>query len=178
MVHFISASRPRRARLAAFLVAAVLGAGLPVVAGAAPAAADAGNIALGRPITVNAVTPFAPYYANDGNPMSFWESPQYSFPQYITVDLGFPRNVFRVVLKLPPQPQWQWPTRTQTITVRAGDIDPVTVVGSRPYTFDPATGNVVTIDFAPGYRRKISLIFEGNSGWPAAQLSEFEVYSV
>ncbi|MER7004413.1 discoidin domain-containing protein [Dactylosporangium sp. NPDC000555] len=178
MVHSTSASRPRRARLAAFVAAVVLGAVLPVVAGAAPAAADGGNIALGRPIAAASAMPFPASYANDGNPMSYWEGPQNAFPQYITVDLGGPRNVFRVVLRLPPQPQSQWPARTQTIAVRAGDIDPVTVVGSRPYTFDPATGNAVTIDFAPGYRRKIQLVIDSNSGWPAAQLSEFEVYEV
>ncbi|GAA2326045.1 discoidin domain-containing protein [Dactylosporangium salmoneum] len=175
MVHSTSAPRSRRAGFAAFVVAAVLGAVLPVVAGAAPAAADAGNVALGRPITAASVMPFASYYANDGDPNSYWESPPNAFPQYITVDLGSARNVFRVVLKLPPQ----WQTRTQTVTVRAGNADPnPIVVGARAYTFNPAAGNVVTIDFTPGYRRYVQLVIEGNSAWPAAQLAEFEVYEV
>jgi hypothetical protein len=42
--------------------------------------------------------------------------------------------------------------------------------------FDPATGNTATITFATTSQRRLRLTFTGNTGWPAGQLSELEVY--
>ena len=43
------------------------------------------------------------------------------------------------------------------------------------HTFDPATGNTVTVPVS-GTARYLWLTFTGNTGWPAGQLSEFEVH--
>jgi hypothetical protein len=51
------------------------------------------------------------------------------------------------------------------------------VVGSAGYTFDPATGNTVTITFQGTSQRYLRLTFTANTGWPAGQLSELEVYA-
>ncbi len=50
-----------------------------------------------------------------------------------------------------------------------------TVVPSRDYRFDPATGNTVTIP-VDGDLRYLRLHVTGNTGWPAAQFSEVEAY--
>ncbi|MBX7269945.1 discoidin domain-containing protein [Micromonospora sp. Llam7] len=138
----------------------------------------AGNLALGRPV---AATSHADVYvatnAVDGNPGTYWESANNAFPQTLTVDLGSARQVGRVVLKLPPSSAWQ--TRTQTLSV-LGSTDGnswTTLAGSVGRTFNPATGNTVSIDLPAGERRFLRLDVTGNTGWPAAQLAEFEVHT-
>ncbi|MFC0507433.1 discoidin domain-containing protein [Micromonospora costi] len=137
-----------------------------------------GNLAAGRPV---AETSHADVYVAgntvDGNPNTYWESANNAFPQSVTVDLGSPRPVSRLVLKLPPASAWQ--TRTQTVTV-LGSTDGTsfsTLKGSAGYTFNPASGNTVAIPLPAGDRRFVRLTFTGNTGWPAGQLAEFEVYA-
>jgi hypothetical protein len=51
------------------------------------------------------------------------------------------------------------------------------IVGSAGYTFNPSTGNTVTISLPSGTSAQyVRLSFTGNTGWSAAQLSEFEVF--
>jgi hypothetical protein len=52
-----------------------------------------------------------------------------------------------------------------------------TVKSSAGYTFNPGTGNTATITFPVTSQRYLRLTFTGNTGWPAGQLSEFEVYT-
>jgi hypothetical protein len=136
------------------------------------------NLAAGRPTSESShVDVYGSGNAVDGNPSTYWESANHAFPQSLTVDLGSVRAVSRVVLKLPPSAAWQ--TRTQTLSV-LGSTDGAsysTIVGSAPYTFDPATGNTVTIAFTATSRRYLRLVFTANTGWPAAQVSEFEAYA-
>ncbi|MFG1849870.1 discoidin domain-containing protein [Micromonospora carbonacea] len=134
-----------------------------------------GNLAAGRPVTASSSNQtYAPTNAVDGNPASYWESANNTFPQTLTVDLGAVRSVDRVVLRLPAG----WERRTQTIAV-AGSTDGgeyTTLAAAAGRTFDPAAGNAVTIGLPAGDRRFVRLTVSANTGWPAAQLSEFEVY--
>ncbi|PTA47425.1 discoidin domain-containing protein [Micromonospora sp. RP3T] len=137
-----------------------------------------GNLAAGRPV---AETSHADVYGAgntvDGNADTYWESANSAFPQSVTVDLGSARPVARVVLKLPPSAAWQ--TRTQTVAV-LGSTDGAsftTLKSAAGYTFDPASGNSVSIALPSADRRFVRLTFTGNTGWPAGQLSEFEVYA-
>ncbi|WAP59663.1 discoidin domain-containing protein [Streptomyces sp. S465] len=138
------------------------------------------NLAKGRPATATGSTDvYTPGKAVDGDAGTYWESANNAFPQALTVDLGSPQAVRRVVLKLPPSSAWG--ARTQTLSV-LGSTDGsassyATVVGSQGYRFDPATGNTVTVDL-PGTTnvRYLKLNVTGNTGWPAAQISEVEVY--
>ncbi len=136
------------------------------------------NLAQGRPTTE---TSHAQVYGSgntvDGNAGTYWESNNNAFPQSITVDLGSTQSVGRIVLKLPPAADWA--TRTQAIAVLGGTdgTNFTGVVGSATYTFNPATGNTATITFPATSRRHLRLTFTANSGWPAGQLSEFEVYA-
>ncbi|MCX4387405.1 discoidin domain-containing protein [Micromonospora peucetia] len=137
-----------------------------------------GNLALGRPA---AATSHADVYvagnAVDGNPNTYWESVNNAFPQSLTVDLGANRSVSRVVLKLPPSSAWQ--TRTQTLSVLGSTNGSsfATLKASAGHTFNPASGNTVTVTFSATSQRYLRLTFTSNSGWPAGQLSEFEVHS-
>jgi hypothetical protein len=46
---------------------------------------------------------------------------------------------------------------------------------SAGYVFDPATGNAVTIPVS-ATARFVRLTFTANTGWPAGQAAELEVY--
>ncbi|MER7459957.1 discoidin domain-containing protein [Micromonospora sp. NPDC126480] len=134
-----------------------------------------GNLALGRPVTATSSTQtYLAANAVDGNAASYWESANNAFPQSITVDLGAARAVDRVVLKLPAG----WERRTQTIAV-LGSTDGsswATLAGPAGRTFDPSSGNAATVALPAGERRFVRLSFTGNTGWPAGQVAEFEVY--
>jgi hypothetical protein len=133
------------------------------------------NLAQGRPMSASgSVAPYAPANANDGNQASYWESVNNAFPQWIQVDLGAGVAVNRVVLKLPPG----WGSRTQTLSVQASTDGAgfTTVVASAGYAFNPGGGNTVTITFGTTTARFVRLNITANTGWPAGQLAEFEVY--
>jgi hypothetical protein len=136
------------------------------------------NLALNRTATASGYTQtYAPANAVDGNTSTYWESTNNAFPQWLQVDLGGTTSVGRVVLNLPPSSAWG--TRTQTLSV-LGSTDGsnfTTVVGSAGYTFNPSTGNTATITFAATSVRYLRLNFTANTGWPAGQASEFQVYA-
>ncbi|WP_030335174.1 CARDB domain-containing protein [Micromonospora parva] len=141
--------------------------------GFAPAAT---NLAQGRPTQESG---HADVYDSskvvDGNAGSYWESVNNAFPQWVQVDLGSSQSVNQVVLKLPTA---GWGTRTQTLSVRgsANGSSFTDLVGSQTYTFNPASGSTVTINFSSTSTRYVRITVTANSGWPAGQLSELEVY--
>jgi hypothetical protein len=137
------------------------------------------NLALGKAMSASSSVngSFTPNFANDDNPSSYWESANNAFPQWLQVDLGTSTNVGRIVIRLPPSSSWA--TRTQTLSV-AGSADGATfttIVASAGYTWNPATGNSVTITFAATSRRFVRLNFTANTGWPAGQTSELQVFA-
>ncbi|MGJ6965190.1 discoidin domain-containing protein [Streptosporangium sp. G11] len=135
-----------------------------------------GDLARNKVITASSTTQnYVASNAVDGNANTYWESANNSFPQWITVDLCAQTPVGRLVLKLPPSAAWG--TRTQTLSVQVSpDNHFETVVPSRGYVFNPATGNTVTITIPTTTKRFVRLNITGNTGWPAGQLSSFEVY--
>ena len=146
------------------------------VMSAVPAHAAGGpNLSLGR--TASASSSNATYTAgnlNDGNQASYWESANSSFPQWAQIDLGSSQSIDQIVLKLPTG----WESRTQTLSVQGSTTGSgfATIVSSAAYTFDPATGNAVTINFTAYTTRYVRVNITANTGWSAAQLSEFEIY--
>ena len=157
------------------LLLALLMIGASLSVGPIPAAAAGPNLALGK--TVVASSSNGPYTAaniNDGNQATYWESTNHAFPQWIQVDLGSSTSIDQLVLKLPSG----WETRTQTFTVQ-GSTDGSsfsTIVASAGYSFNPASGNTVTINANGAASRYVRLHITANTGWPAGQVSEFEVY--
>ncbi|GAA2393509.1 choice-of-anchor D domain-containing protein [Dactylosporangium salmoneum] len=131
-----------------------------------------GNLALGQQITSSsqALSWLGPVNLVDGDPGTYFESANNAFPQTVTLDLGAQRAVDRIVLRLPAN----WGGRTETIAVAA---DGAALVPAADYELNPDTGNAITITFPSTTVRTLTLTFTGNTGWPAAQLSEFEVYA-
>lgn len=142
----------------------------------ASASAAGTNLALGKTMSSSGVSQnYGPGNANDGNQSSYWESTNNAFPQWIEVDLGASVGVNQAVLKLPVS---GWGARTQTMAL-AGSTDNSnfsTLVASAQYTFDPAGNSTVTINFGAVTTRYLRLTITANTGWPAGQISEFEVY--
>ncbi len=135
------------------------------------------NLALGKPATASSVV--APYSASnvtDGNADTYWESANSVFPQWVQVDLGAATSVSKVTLRLPPATAWA--TRTQTLSVLGSTNGSTwsTLTGSAGYSFNPSSGNTVTITFTGSSQRFLRLNFTGNTGWPAGQLSEFQIF--
>ena len=136
------------------------------------------NLALGRPASassqVNGTQSAAT--ATDGNASTYWESANNAFPQWIQVDLGSATTVGKAALKLPPDAAWA--TRTQTLSVQTSTNGTSfsTVAGPQGYTFNPASGSTVPITFAATSARYVRVLITANTGWPAGQLSELEVY--
>jgi hypothetical protein len=145
-----------------------------------PACQSGPNLALGRPTSDSGHTQvYVSSNAVDGNASSYWESTDNAFPQWLQVDLGCTGPIGKIVLRLPPSSAWG--ARTQTLSVQgSGDgTSFTTLAGSAGYTFDPATGNTATINVPSGGPsvRYVRLFFTANTGWPAGQASEFEVYA-
>ncbi|MFG1881080.1 discoidin domain-containing protein [Micromonospora sp. NPDC049102] len=181
--------RGRRQRLLAGALAGLLLAAVPAVTpataapAATPASAPAGSaraaLLAGLSATMTASSYNQNYVAsnaNDGNASTYWESANNAFPQWIQADLGATIGVDRVVLKLPPSSDWQ--TRTQTLSVLGSTNGSSfsTLKSSADYTFNPSSGNTVTVSFTAASTRYVRVQVTGNTGWPAAQLSEVEVY--
>jgi hypothetical protein len=137
------------------------------------------NLALNQPITASSTASgFPASDANDGNSSTYWESLDGSaYPQTLAVDLGTTQSIGSVTLDLPPSSAWA--TRTETLSV-LGSTNGTSfsqIVGSAGYTFNPSTGNTVTISLPSGTStRYVELSFTGNTGWSAAQVSEFQVF--
>ncbi|MEN3308349.1 MAG: hypothetical protein V7603_4551 [Micromonosporaceae bacterium] len=135
------------------------------------------NIALGRPATassqVNATQ--APATATDADANTYWESANNAFPQWLQVDLGTSYSIGKVTLKLPPSTAWD--TRTQTLSVLTSTDGSAfgTVVGSANYTFT-SPANTVSITVPATTARYVRVNITANTGWPAGQVAEFEVY--
>jgi hypothetical protein len=138
------------------------------------------NLALNKTATVSSTN--STYVAGnmvDGNTSTYWESTN-AWPQTASVDLGTSTNyggtytIASLGLTLPPS--WGSRTETLSIDVSSDNVNFTQVVFPATYTFNPTTGNTVTIRLSANNVRAVRLDFTANSGWPAAQLSEFEIY--
>ncbi|MDQ1726083.1 MAG: hypothetical protein QOK14_128 [Frankiaceae bacterium] len=137
------------------------------------------NVAAGRPATASSsVQTFVAANSTDADPSTYWESASNAFPQWLQVDLGSSQSLSRIVLRVPPATSWA--TRTQTLSV-SGSNDGTTfstLAGSAGYTFNPSTGNTSTINLPAGSTaRYVRVTITANTGWPAGQVSQFEVWN-
>ncbi|WP_084557194.1 galactose-binding domain-containing protein [Hamadaea tsunoensis] len=134
------------------------------------------NLAAGKPTGESSHNDVYPSgNVTDGNQGSYWESANNAFPQWVQVDLGSAQSAGRVVLQLPTG----WGARTETLSL-LGSTDGSTfstVKASAAYTFDPASGNTVTITFTAASQRYWRVNVTANTGWPAAQISEFQIWA-
>ena len=79
-------------------------------------------------------------------------------------------------MDLPPSSAWG--TRTQTLSIQGStDGSNYTTLGpSQGYTFNPRPGTPPA-SFSAATVRYVKLTFTANTGWPAGQLSELQVFT-
>ncbi|WP_405579342.1 choice-of-anchor D domain-containing protein [Streptomyces sp. NBC_01190] len=134
------------------------------------------NLAAGKPTSESSHSDVYPSSdVTDGNQNTYWESANSAFPQWVQVDLGSAQSASRVVLELPAT----WGARTQTLSVSGSTNGSTftTLKASAAYSFDPAGNNIVTITFAASTQRYFRVNVTANTGWPAGQLSELQVWN-
>ncbi len=93
------------------------------------------------------------------------------------MNLGSVQSLSSLVVDLPPSSAWQ--TRTQTLSVlgSTNGSSYSTLVGSATYTWNPSTGNTVTIPLPSGTSDQyVELSFTANSVQNGAQISELELF--
>jgi F5/8 type C domain/Pectate lyase superfamily protein/Abnormal spindle-like microcephaly-assoc'd, ASPM-SPD-2-Hydin len=140
------------------------------------------NLALNAAVTASSYYEnYVPSNVTDGdtsNYSNYWESTDgAAYPQWITVNLGSAQSIGSITLDLPDESAWS--TRTETLSVLGSDNDSAftQIVASAGYTFNPSTGNTVTISLPSGTSAQyVELSFTANTGWSAAQLSQFEIF--
>ncbi|MEU1050918.1 discoidin domain-containing protein [Streptomyces sp. NPDC005897] len=133
------------------------------------------NLAAGRRLTASSSTgAYTPGNGNDGNKATYWESANNALPQWLQADLGSSRRVNRVVLRLPDG----WPNRSQTLKIQASEngSDFTDLTAAKAYAFDAAGGQSATLTFDAATARYVRVLVSANTGQPAAQVSELEVF--
>ncbi|WP_315094386.1 CARDB domain-containing protein [uncultured Cellulomonas sp.] len=163
-------TRLKRAIVAGAAIALVAPLGVTLVAQGASAAPVL--LSAGKPATASSTNQsYVAGNVTDGNQATYWESSS-AFPQWVQVDLGAAATVTDVTLRIPGG----WGARSETVTLQ-GSTDGSgfsTLKASAPYTF--TGGNIVAVDVTDTSVRYVRASVSANTGWPAAQLSEVEVY--
>lgn len=134
------------------------------------------NQAVGKPITASStVQNFVATNANDDDVTTYWEGTGTSS---LTIKLGANVDTSQVVVKLNPSSAWG--ARTQTIEVDGREqsaTDFSQISAAKQYSFDPATGNSVTIPVTARVA-DVRLTFSNNSGAGGGQAAEVQVIGV
>ena len=138
--------------------------------------ANGTNQAVGKPITASStVQNFVATNANDDNLSTYWEGTGTSS---LTIQLGANVDTSSVVVKL--NPDGAWGPRTQTIEIQGREQSASSftqLVAPTSYSFDPASGNSVTIPVTSRIA-DVKLIFSANSGAGGGQAAEVQVIGV
>jgi hypothetical protein len=116
--------------------------------------------------------------ANDGDTSTYWESTDgAAYPQTLTANLGQSYSLGSATLDLPPSSAWSTRTETFSVLGSTNGTSWTTLVPSAGYTFNPSTGNTVSFNLPSGTNDQyLQLSFTGNTGWTAAQISEFQIF--
>jgi hypothetical protein len=134
------------------------------------------NLAAGKPTSESSHNDVYPSSnVTDADQNTYWESANNAFPQWVQVDLGSAQSASRVVLTLPAG----WGARNETLSLQ-GSTNGTTfssVKDAASYAFNPSANNTVTITFPATTQRYFRLNVTANSGWPAGQISGFQVWN-
>ena len=83
-----------------------------------------------------------------------------------------------MVVDLPPATAWSTSTQTLSVLGSTNGTTFTTLVASATYTWNPSTGNTVTITLPAGTTDQyLELSFTANSVQNGAQVSELDVYA-
>ncbi|WP_043616487.1 discoidin domain-containing protein [Nonomuraea candida] len=142
--------------------------------GTAPDTPGGTNLATGKTVTASGHThTYVPAHANDGNLNTYWEGGAY--PATLTTHLGADADLTSVTVKLNPDPAWTRRTQTLQILGRTQNTTTYTTLAAQAtHTFDPATGNTVTIPVT-GKAADVQLRFTANTGAPSGQVAELQI---
>jgi hypothetical protein len=137
------------------------------------------DLALNMPVTASSYTQvYVPANAVDGNTSTYWEADNGVWPSTITVNLESVQTLGSITVDLPPSSAWN--TRTQTLSVlgSTNGTSFSTLVASATYTWNPSTGNTVTIPLPAGTSDQyVELSYTANSVQNGAQAAEILIYS-
>ncbi|WP_369244060.1 discoidin domain-containing protein [Streptomyces sp. R41] len=136
---------------------------------------SSGDLAAGKQFTASSYTQtYVAANAGDGNRASYWESRNDALPQWVQVDLGSSVRVDRAVLRLPAD----WGARTQTLKLQGSTngSDFSDITASKACDFNAANDQSQTLTFNATTTRYVRVLVTANTGQPAGQLSELEVY--
>jgi hypothetical protein len=137
------------------------------------------DLALNAPVTASSYTQtYIPSNAVDGNTSTYWEATNGAWPATFTVNLQSVQTLGSVTIDLPPSSAWN--TRTQALSVLGSTNGTTysTLVASATYTWNPSTGNTVTIPLPSGTSDQyVQLSFTANNVQNGAQASEILIYS-
>ena len=100
-----------------------------------------------------------------------------AWPSTITVNLGSSQTLGSITVDLPPSSAWS--TRTQTLSVlgSTNGTSFSTLVASATYTWNPSTGNTVTIPLPSGTKDQyVQLSYTANNVQNGAQASEILIF--
>ncbi|MFG1906559.1 discoidin domain-containing protein [Kribbella sp. NPDC048928] len=168
---------PRWRLLTALLAASLAAAPLtsPFASSSQAAVLAGPNLAAGKSATASSSTQsYVAANVTDGDRSTYWESANNAFPQWVQVDLGSSVATNQVVLKLPAT---DWEARDETLAIQGStdgqNFTDLSAAAAR--TFSPP-GNTVTVDYGTATTRYVRVRITANTGWPAGQLSELEVY--
>jgi hypothetical protein len=136
------------------------------------------DLALNKPVTASSYTQvYVPANVTDGNTSTYWEANNGAWPSTITVNLQSAQTLGSITVDLPPSSAWN--TRTQTLSVlgSTNGTSFSTLVASATYTWNPSTGNTVTIPLPSGTSDQyVELSFTANNVQNGAQASEIEIF--
>ncbi|MFJ8686631.1 discoidin domain-containing protein [Micromonospora wenchangensis] len=137
------------------------------------------NLAVGKPATASSVVHvFNAANAVDNDVTTYWEGAPGAYPGTLTVALGANASISAVVVKLNPDPAWGARTQTFQVLGREQSASGFTsLVGSATYSFNPNTGNTVTVPVS-ATTADVRLQFTANSGSSNGQVAEFQVIGV
>jgi F5/8 type C domain len=136
------------------------------------------NLALHAAVTASSYTQtYTPANTTDGNTSTYWEANNGAWPSTITVNLGSSQTLGSITVDLPPSSAWS--TRTQTLSVlgSTNGTSFSTLVASATYTWNPSTGNTVTIPLPSGTKDQyVELSYTANNVQNGAQASEILIF--
>lgn len=115
----------------------------------------------------------------DGNPLTYYEASNMTWPAVITIDLAGEYLVKYFTLNLPPLAQWSSRSQEIAILVSTNGVDYQIIKAKETYVFDPSTGNLVEIVLETPVEAKYVRfeIYSNNAlGNYGAQLSEISIF--
>jgi hypothetical protein len=109
--------------------------------------------------------------AADGDLNTYWEGAG-SGQDELTLILKEPSSPASLILHLNPAAIWGKRTQTFSVSGSADGTNFTEIVPSRDYTFDPETGNSVTVTLPGESLKAVKIVFTKNTGAIGSQVAE------